>query len=629
MISFTIRWPRLARIVAVGTVVFVMAPECGPDPDICESPVLSIVPSTDTVLVGDSKTVAVVSLDRCPYVRTISWQSLSPSIAAPTPTSDQIATVRGVAPGTAMIKATYQRAAATMTIVVLPVPTSLTVTPRTSTVTVGQAATVTATVSDAQGNPLTIPYFAPTWTSGSPTVSIARSGDFTVSATGVSIGTSTITASYKGLLATAQVTVVAPVQNTLTITPLSASLLVGGSTTLTATVRDPAGNIVAAPISWQSANSGIAAVTPSQPVGTATVTGVAAGGPVAITATSGSLTASSQITVAAPPSSRLAYALADQRSMSSYTVIPTKGFNSTGAPVRVRRFTDGSYIVSFDGLQTQSVRKEAVLVTSVGTELQQEFNVCRSAGSANTATSLEVSVLCTDSGPDPADQEFAILVLGDDALTGRFAFTLADNPTTASYTAPTSSTFTSSGQPVTITHRSGAGLYTVSFPGLDRVAATDREALIVSAVGTQDERCGASALAANSVDIKCTAVDGKGVDSKFSLALIGNDPTHVLGIARTTTPAGISQTSTFSKSGGAISVSRVAIGRTDITFTGLGPLVGTSAINVQLVGSNTSGECKLTKSAWQTVGADVVVHVQCYDSEEDPADLAYTVVIVK
>jgi uncharacterized protein YjdB len=83
------------------------------------------------------------------------------------------------------------------------------------------------------------------------------------------------------------------------VTPDAATIFIAGSTTLTATVRDAAGNSLSGrTISWTSANLNVATVTNA-----GVVTGLAPGGPVAITATSEGQSSSAQITVIAPVAS--------------------------------------------------------------------------------------------------------------------------------------------------------------------------------------------------------------------------------------------------------------------------------------------------------------------------------------
>ena len=88
-----------------------------------------------------------------------------------------------------------------------------------------------------------------------------------------------------------------PTPASVVVTPGTQSVAVGATTQLTATVRDGNGNVMTGQaVTWSSANSGIAQVS-----GNGMVTGVAAGGPVQITATAGGRSGTAAITVTADP----------------------------------------------------------------------------------------------------------------------------------------------------------------------------------------------------------------------------------------------------------------------------------------------------------------------------------------
>jgi uncharacterized protein YjdB len=82
----------------------------------------------------------------------------------------------------------------------------------------------------------------------------------------------------------------------VTVSPSTSSLLVGQTTTLTATLKDGNGNVLAGrAITWTSSASSVATVS-----ATGVVTGVS-GGAVTITATSEGKSGSATVTVTSPP----------------------------------------------------------------------------------------------------------------------------------------------------------------------------------------------------------------------------------------------------------------------------------------------------------------------------------------
>lgn len=79
----------------------------------------------------------------------------------------------------------------------------------------------------------------------------------------------------------------------VTVSPPTGSVMIGGTTGLTATLKDGNGTTLTdRPVTWTSSGPAVATVS-----GTGVVTGVAVGGPVTITATSEGVTGSAQVTV--------------------------------------------------------------------------------------------------------------------------------------------------------------------------------------------------------------------------------------------------------------------------------------------------------------------------------------------
>ena len=96
---------------------------------------------------------------------------------------------------------------------------------------------------------------------------------------------------------TAPPTVDPPRATTVMVSPATAELDVGETVQLTAVVRDQNSNVMAgAAVTWTSSETSVATVDAA-----GLVTGVSAGGPVTITATSGGQSGAAQITVLPPP----------------------------------------------------------------------------------------------------------------------------------------------------------------------------------------------------------------------------------------------------------------------------------------------------------------------------------------
>ena len=172
----------------------------------------------------------------------------------------------------------------------VPVDTVV-VSPATARVFVGATVQLGATPQDSTGNPLSGRTI--TWTSSNGGVAGVNSSGLV---TGVSAGTATITATSGGKSGSAAVTVVAVPVASVSVSPGSASVAVGGSVPLTATPRDSAGKALSGrAVSWATSNAAVAAVSSS-----GVVTGVAAGS-ATITATSEGKSGTAAITVTAAP----------------------------------------------------------------------------------------------------------------------------------------------------------------------------------------------------------------------------------------------------------------------------------------------------------------------------------------
>ncbi|MCC6774104.1 MAG: Ig-like domain-containing protein [Gemmatimonadaceae bacterium] len=172
---------------------------------------------------------------------------------------------------------------------------SVSVSPSALAVEVGRTSQVTATARDASGNPMS--GRAVTWSSTNAAVA-------TVSASGVVTGVTAggpvaISAAVDGRAGVAQVTVTSVPVASVTLTPTTATVPVGGGVQFAAMLRDAAGGTLSGrPVTWSSSNTAVATVS-----SVGLVTGIAVGGPVTITATAEGRQGSATISVTAPNNS--------------------------------------------------------------------------------------------------------------------------------------------------------------------------------------------------------------------------------------------------------------------------------------------------------------------------------------
>jgi uncharacterized protein YjdB len=262
---------------------------------------ITLSPATFAMVVGEVRTVIATVTPSS--AGTPSWSSSNETIA--TISSSGVVTAR--APGTTRIAASLGSVAgaADLTVATTPPPpppppapvASVTVAPSTASVQVGSTVQLAATLRDASGNVLT--GRTTTWSS-------ANTGIATVSGTGLVTGQGAgpvnVSATSEGRSGSAAITVTAvpppppaPVAS-VTVAPSTASVQVGSTVQLTATLRDASGNVLTGrTTTWSSANTGIATVS-----GTGLVTGQGAG-PVNVSATSEGRSGSAAITVTAVP----------------------------------------------------------------------------------------------------------------------------------------------------------------------------------------------------------------------------------------------------------------------------------------------------------------------------------------
>jgi uncharacterized protein YjdB len=255
---------------------------------------VTVIPASATVTAGATRQLSAVTKDASGTVltgRVVTWASSNPAAA----TVDANGLVTAVAVDTATISATSEgikgTSAITVTAPVVPVA-SVTVTPPTANIFVGDAnQQLVAVTTDAGGNVLIGRTIA--WSSGNTgTATVNTSGIVTGVAAG---GPVTITATSEGKSGTAAIIVAnAPVAS-VTVTPSSATLTIGGIQSLSATLKDARSNVLTGrTVVWSSNAAGVASVNAT--------TGVVAGlsiGSATITATSEDQSGTSSIAVGA------------------------------------------------------------------------------------------------------------------------------------------------------------------------------------------------------------------------------------------------------------------------------------------------------------------------------------------
>jgi len=243
----------------------------------------------------------------------VSWRSSSPEVA-----TAREGVVSAHRAGQARITATSLNGASAWTdLVVHPVPTddgvqppevaTISVAPSSLVLTSGDTAGVTALLTDQAGDPVHGEQV--TWSSSDPSVARVEETGNQATVIALSEGTATFTATSSGRTGTASVRVEAPPEpddgppqvGSVTVGPSSVDLIAGIAATLTASVRDVHGNLMAGEaVTWSSSNPSVATVQADG--GQATISGVSMG-TATVTAVAGERAGSASVRVEAPPES--------------------------------------------------------------------------------------------------------------------------------------------------------------------------------------------------------------------------------------------------------------------------------------------------------------------------------------
>jgi uncharacterized protein YjdB len=285
---------RVSRALTIALVLnsALVVSGCTPDAIIAALSVQTVVVAPDTldIEVDAQAKLSATTLNGMGYQvfgPVPAWSSADPTIASVT----QLGDVVGVDIGETTITATVNRIEGRSRVRVRrPRVATVTVAPASVTVATGQSVQLTDTLRAASGKVLT--GRTVTWSSEIPGVA-------TVSATGivtaVSPGVVVISATSEGKSGSATVTVSAIPVGSVTVTPASVALLIGGTAQLTATAKDANGNVLPGRIpSWSTSKATVATVSGS---GFVTAVGV---GDASITAVIEGVSGSSAVTVSIP-----------------------------------------------------------------------------------------------------------------------------------------------------------------------------------------------------------------------------------------------------------------------------------------------------------------------------------------
>lgn len=216
----------------------------------------------------------------------LSWSSSRPSVAA----VDAGGLVTAVANGTADISVSAGTGLGRTAVTVAQAPGSVAISPPSRTLERGATAAFTAAVVDARGH--AVPGAAVVWTSQATSIATVAADGIV---TGISAGSTLVTAAAQGASATASLVVTVPAPAAVAVGSTSAGPLASLDETrlLTAAARDARGALIPeATFTWASSDAAVVRVDPG-----GLVTAVA-NGTATVSATAGGISGSVQVVVA-------------------------------------------------------------------------------------------------------------------------------------------------------------------------------------------------------------------------------------------------------------------------------------------------------------------------------------------
>ncbi len=259
---------------------------------------VTVTPGAGTIQQGQALQLGATARDAQGNVlsgRPVTWTSTDETIATVSSTGRVI----GIAAGSVTIRATVEGTTGSGTYTVTPVPVgSVLVAPANLTLSIGGTQTLTLTLLDGSGNPLSTAGRVVAWsTSNAAVATVSNTGVVS----GVASGSATITVTSEGRTGTANVTVSQIPVASVTLAPNSVSLDVGATQAVTATARDASNNVLTGrPVTWSSTNPAVATVNTGTTGTSNTITAVATGS-ATISAVVGGVTGITTVTVTQVP----------------------------------------------------------------------------------------------------------------------------------------------------------------------------------------------------------------------------------------------------------------------------------------------------------------------------------------
>ncbi|MEO7963667.1 MAG: Ig-like domain-containing protein, partial [Gemmatimonadaceae bacterium] len=360
------------------------------------------------------------------FGRPAAYQSSNPSVA----TINNTGLIVGIAAGFSNVSVIVDGIVTTKRLTVIaPTVTTIVLSPNTANVFVGSSTTLTAEVRDQFGGIMLGQSLV--WSSATPSVATVAAGKVS----GVSLGSATIRASIGSVSGAADVNVQNVPVASVSVTPATATVVAGGTVSLVVTARDGSGNVLSnRPATFVSSAPQFATVDANGVV-SALSTGSAT-----VTATVEGKSASSAITVSAPPPAPVASVTYTLNSSSLNVGQTTAGvvhtFDANGVELTGRAVTFASVNPTVASVASNGT----VTALSGGTasvSATSEGKVAYAAVTVSSAPSPVATVLVSSKATtfSPGDTSSLAVVAKDasgNILLGRTTSYATSNPTIVS-----------------------------------------------------------------------------------------------------------------------------------------------------------------------------------------------------
>ena len=186
-------------------------------------------------------------------------------------------------------------------------------------------------------------------------------------------------------------------------------------------------------------------------------------------------------------------------------------YNSSGSSLKVTYQSTGSYLVSFEGLGSYSLRGGHVQVTAYGSGK----TYCKVSG-WNRFRKMNVGVACYNSAGNKTDSQFTISVRNPEESEASYAYTYANEDDHDEYRAE--SKYTETPGTGVLIKRNSEGFYSVNFEGLSAYLFKGGH-VQVTAAGSDNHACQVKSWhkvgTTLQTHVKCFKPNGLAADTKF------------------------------------------------------------------------------------------------------------------